>query len=219
MFLNLMFPGQKTWKPYWVEIRDRFFLDISAEYAKEPFTSFHLGVLKVRPSKDYPDRPDVLEFYDGEQFTQTSFWVFTYDPFDILEFFKNVCNAYKEWRQTVTQTRTPVVDRKFEVKPPGFFAGNVFWTIQEDKILIGKQNQTPTVHSIQDVQITPVTNTSRTGYFKLTLKGQDPLEEKCMNMEDMKKLLDAVYTNRFILKYPAEEAAPAPVAEPAPAAE
>jgi hypothetical protein len=44
MFLNLMLPGAKTWKPYWVVIHN-VWLDISAEYGKEPFTSFHIGVL------------------------------------------------------------------------------------------------------------------------------------------------------------------------------
>jgi hypothetical protein len=58
-----MVPGAKAWKPYWVEIREHW-LDISGEYGKDPFTSFHIVVLKVRPSRDYPDRPDVLEFCD-----------------------------------------------------------------------------------------------------------------------------------------------------------
>jgi hypothetical protein len=217
MFLNLMLPGAKTWKPYWVEVRGNF-LDISAEYGKDPFTSFHIGVLKVRPSKDYPDRPDVLEFYDGDGFTATHFYVFTYDPFDILDFFKLICNAYKEWRETVT-TRRRTLAFQCEVKPPGFFAGNVIWNVQPDRILIGKQGTTPAAHALADlVSITPLTNSSKAAIFKFATKqNADPVEERCQTLEQMKNLLDAIYTNAFILKLPPPEAAP-PAPEQAPPA-
>jgi hypothetical protein len=216
MFLNLMLPGAKTWKPYWVEVRDGW-LDISAEYGKDPFTSFHIGVLKVRPSKDYPDRPDVLEFYDGDGFTATHFYVFTYDPFDILEFFKAICNAYKGWREAVTQQRT-AQSFQCEVKPPGFFSGNVIWTVQPDRILIGKQGQNPAPTLLTDVaSITPLTNPSRAAYFTFaTRQNANPVEERCMGLDQMKGLLNAIYTNAFILKLPPPDAEPAPAAPPAP---
>jgi hypothetical protein len=215
MFLNLMLPGAKAWKPYWVEVRGSF-LDISAEYGKDPFTSFHIGVLKVRPSKDYPDRPDVLEFYDGDGFTATHFYAFTYDPFDILDFFKQICNAYKGWRDSATAQRRPL-SFQCEVKPPGLFAGNLVWNVQADRILIGKQGQNPTARALADlVSITPLTNSSKAALFKFATKqNPDPVEEKCANLEQMKNLLDAIYTNAFILKLPPPEpAAPEPAAEP-----
>jgi hypothetical protein len=214
MFLNLMLPGAKTWKPYWVEIHGSF-LDISAEYGKDPFTSFHIGVLKVRPSKEYPDRPDVLEFYDGDGLTATHFYVFTYDPFDILDFFKGICNSYKNWRDTVTSQRR-TLSFQCEVKPPGFFAGNVIWNVQADAILIGKSQQTPARTALTDVvSVTPMTNASKAAMFKFATKqNPDPVEERCMALEQMKGLLDAIYTNAFILKLPPP--APEPVAaEPA----
>jgi hypothetical protein len=215
MFLNLMLPGAKTWKPYWVEIRGSF-LDIAAEYGKDPFTSFHIGVLKVRPSKEYPDRPDVLEFYDGEGFTTTHFYVFTYDPFDILEFFKSICLAYKSWRETVSKQRSPKTAQA-EVKPPGFFAGQMIWNVQPDRILIGKQGQTPAPTLLTDiVSITPATNASKAGLFKFATKqATDPLEEKSTNLEQMKTLLEAIYTNQFILKLPPPGEEP-PAGAPAP---
>jgi hypothetical protein len=214
MFLNLMLPGAKTWKPYWVEIRGAF-LDIAAEYGKDPFTSFHIGVLKVRPSKEYPDRPDVLEFFDGEGFTTTHFYVFTYDPFDILEFFKSICTAYKSWRETVSKQRTPK-NAQAEVKPPGFFTGQVVWNVQADRIQIGKQGQNPTPTLLTDiVSITPATNSSKPGLFKFATKqNQDAVEEKCGNLEQMKVLLDAIYTNYFIVKLPPPGDEPPPQAPP-----
>jgi hypothetical protein len=215
MFLNLMLPGAKSWKPYWVEVHSNF-LDISAEYGKDPFTCFHIGVLKVRPSKEYPDRPDVLEFYDGDGLTATHFYVFTYDPFDILDFFKQICNSYKVWRDTVTAQRRPLTFQ-CEVKPPGFFAGNVNWIVQPDRILIGKAGQTPTTSLLADLlSITPLTNASKPAIFKFATKqNPDPVEERCTTLEQMKTLLDAIYTNAFILKLPPPEAA-APPAEPDP---
>jgi hypothetical protein len=214
MFLNLMLPGAKTWKPYWVEIRGPF-LDISAEYGKDPFTSFHIGVLKVRPSKEYPDRPDVLEFYDGDGFTATHFYVFTYDPFDILDFFKGICSAYTGWRDNVQATRRPL-SFQCEVKPPGFFSGNVVWNVTPDAILIGKAGQTPARIALQDlVSITPMTNASKVAMFRFATKqNPDPVEDRCMALDQMKNLIDAIYTNAFILKLPPPEAAPAPAADP-----
>ncbi|OHS97250.1 hypothetical protein TRFO_09497 [Tritrichomonas foetus] len=212
MFLNLMLPGAKNWKPYWVEVHDNF-LDIATEYGKEPFTSFHIGVMKVRPSKEYPDRPDVLEFYDGDGFTTTHFFVFTYDPFDILEFFKKICNAYKTWRDQITEHRE---SKSFqcEVKPPGFFAGNVQWSVNADRISIGKGNQTPQVIQLSEViSVTPVANVSKNAQFKFAWKqSPDPAEQRCTSMDNMKKLLDAIYTNKFIEKYPATATEAAPVA-------
>jgi hypothetical protein len=214
MFLNLMLPGAKTWKPYWVEIRGSF-LDISAEYGKDPFTSFHLGVLKVRPSKDYPDRPDVLEFYDGDGFTQTHFYVFTYDPFDILEFFKTLCTAYKGWREAVTQQRSPKTFQ-CEVKPPGFFTGQVVWNVQADRILIGKQGQTAAPTLLSDItSVTPTTNSSKPAILKVAVKpNTEPVEQKCGNVEQMKNLIDAIYTNQFILKLPPPDAEQRASADP-----
>lgn len=202
MFLNLMLPNAKTWKPYWVEIR-RPFLDISTEYGKEAFTSFHLGILKVRPSKDFPDRPDVLQFYDGDGLTTTEFSVFTYDPFDILEFFKEVANTYKEWRDQVLSQRKPIVDVQQEVRPPGFFAGAVVWNVQADRILIGKPNQAQqTTVMLQDIiSVTSSANQRSTTSFKFATKASsDPVEERCASLDGMKKLLDAIYTNAFLLK-------------------
>lgn len=209
MFLNLMLPGAKNWKPYWVDIREQF-LDISTEYGKEAFTSFHIGVLKVRPSKDYPDRPDVLEFYDGDGFTATHFHVFTYDPFDILEFFKKICNAYKEWRQNISQHHEAKT-LQCEVKPPGFFAGIVTWSVYADHIDIGKGNQTTCVQLSDIIAVTPVANPSKSAQFKFASKNQDPSEQRCTTMDNMKRLLDAIYTNKYIQKYPTPaEAAPVP---------
>lgn len=224
-----MFPGAKSWKPYWVEIRE-YYLDISTEYAKEPFTSYHIGVLKVRPSKDYPDRPDVLEFYDGDGFTSTHFFVFTYDPFDILEFFKTICTAYKGWREKVTEQRQPL-EFQCEVKPPGFFSGNVTWKVYQDRITIGKQGANPSTVMISDVvSITPGNNPSKAGTFRFATKQQtEPVDNKCTTIESMKKLLDAIYTNQFIPKLPPpgevqnQESEPtpyvAPVETPPPAPE
>jgi hypothetical protein len=212
-----MIPGAKVWKPYWVDVHGAF-LDISAEYGKDPFTSFHVGVLKVRPGKEYPDRPDVLEFYDGDGLTTTHFYVFTYDPFDILEFFKSICNSYKGWRDNVSATRQPA-QFQCEVKPPGFFSGNLIWNVQADAILMGKAGQPPTRVPLQDiVSITPMTNPSKVAVFKFATKqNQDPVEERCVGLDQMKILIDAIYTNAFILKLPPPDAAgPAPPAGEAP---
>ena len=210
MFLNLVLPGSKAWKPYWVEIKGCW-LDISLEYGKEPFTSFHIGVLKVRPSKEYPDRPNVLEFYDGDGFTTVHFYVFTYDPFDILDFFKSICNAYKKWREDVTTSHTPASNVTCEVKPPGLFSSPLIWTVFPEKISYKKpgkeeNNQTP----LSDIgTITPSANPSHVAYFKFSSKqNQDPQEQKCSNLEQMKSLLNAVYTNLFLNSNP-----PSPPAE------
>ncbi|KAH0792351.1 hypothetical protein GPJ56_003877 [Histomonas meleagridis] len=211
-----MFQGAKTWKPFWVEVKDNF-LNISTECGKEAFTSFHIGVLRVRPSKDYPDRPDVLELYDGDGFTATSFFVFTYDPFDILEFFKNVCNAYKSWRDNVTTNKTPI-QSQWDVKPPGFFSGNVTWQVNSDRICVQKNNVTQsTIMLNESFKITPQWNQSKAGLFKLQ-RGNEVSEIKCANNTQMKELLNAIYTNAFILKIPAQPAQPAQPQAPAPEA-
>ena len=200
MFLNLILPGQKTWKPYWVEIRDDGFLDISSEYGKEAFTSFHIGVLKVRPSKDYPDRPDVLEFYDGDGFTDVRFWVFTYDPFDILEFFKGICATYKQWREKVSNNPTPL-SFQCDIKPPGFFSGQVTWKVDATKVVITKGGKEESVIQLNQLtHITPCANSSKANTFKYSLKtGSDNGEHKCTSLANMKQLLDAIYTNKYIL--------------------
>ena len=208
MFLNLILPGAKTWKPYWVEIREEY-LDVSTEYGKEPFTSFHIGVLKVRPSKDYPDRPDVLEFYDGDGFTQVHFYVFTYDPFDILEFFKSICASYKEWREKIDNNPNPTTFQ-CEVKPPGFFSGNVEWKVFQDRIVIGKGGREDNLFLKDLVTITPSANPSHVAYFKYSTKLNNELgEHRCMNLENMKKFLNSIYTNAYILKKPQENNPPA----------
>jgi hypothetical protein len=54
-----------------------------------------------------------------------------------------------------------------------------------------------------------MTNPSRAAYFKFaTRQNPDPVEERCMGLEQMKNLLDAIYTNAFILKLPPPEAQP-----------
>ena len=208
MFLNLILPGAKTWKPYWVEIRDDGFLDISLEYGKEAFTSFHIGVLKVRPSKEYPDRPDVLEFYDGDNLTQVHFYVFTYDPFDILEFFKAICSRYKEWREKIQRENTPI-SFQCEIKPPGLFAGVVTWKVEAQRIVISKGSKEESVIDLNQLAtITPCANPSKPNSFKFTLKsGTENNEHRCQSLENMKKLLDAIYTNAYILKKSQEGAA------------
>ena len=207
MFLNLILPGTKTWKPYWVDIRDGF-LDIATEYGKDPFTSFHIGVLKVRPSKEFPDRPDVLEFYDGDGFTQVHFYVFTYDPFDILEFFKTICANYKQWRETIQNEKQPK-EFSCDVKPPGFFAGQVQWNVTKDSITIRKGGKDESVIPIESLQsITPCPNPSKVASFKYTVKnGSENNEHKCASLDSMKKLLDAIYTNAFLRKSETEPAA------------
>lgn len=215
-----MLPGAKSWKPYWVDIRDNF-LDISTEFGKDPFTSYHIGVLKVRPSKEYPDRPDVLEFYDGDGFTATHFFVFTYDPFDILEFFKKVCNAYKTWRQQILESRQTKT-YSCDIKPPGFFAGNVTWTVTQANIEISKGNQIQQTIPLSDINtVTPTAIQNKSAQFKFSWKQQsDVAEYRCSSLDNMKKLLDAIYTNRFIEKNPpSQPAAPSPAAEQAPSAE
>jgi hypothetical protein len=206
MFLNLILPGAKTWKPYWIEIRDCF-LDISTEYGKEPFTSFHIGVLKVRPSKEFPDRPDVLEFYDGDGLTQVRFYVFTYDPFDILEFFKAICAKYKEWREKIQNDKQPIT-YSCDVKPPGFFAGQVQWNVSKDNITIKKGGKEESVIPIENLTtITPCANSSKPNSFKYTTKsGGDNSEHKCTTLDNMKQLLDAIYTNAYIHKSETEPA-------------
>ena len=207
MFLNLILPGAKTWKPYWVEIRDDGFLDISTEYGKEAFTSFHIGVLKVRPSKEFPDRPDVLEFYDGDGLTHVHFYVFTYDPFDILEFFKAICASYKQWRETIARENSPITFQT-DIKPPGFFSGQVTWKVEAQRIVItkgGKEESTIALNQLQT--ITPCANPSKPASFKYTLKsGGDNNEHKCTTLDNMKKLLNAIYTNAYILKTSTEGA-------------
>ena len=202
-----MFQGAKAWKPYWVEIKDNF-LDISNESGKEPIVSFHIGVLKVRPSKDYPDRPDVLEFYDGDGFTNTCFFVFTYDPFDFLSFFKDICSAYKGWRDDVTQKRTPI-EETCEIKQGGFFSGVNVWAVDKDKIrILTKNNQLQTTIQLTDnFKFTPAWNSSKGCTFKPQLKpNENQNEVKCSSNQDMKKLLNAIYTNAFILKLQKESA-------------
>ena len=207
MFLNLILPGQKTWKPYWVEIREDGFLDISSEYGREAFTSFHIGVLKVRPSKEYPDRPDVLEFYDGDGFTQVHFYVFTYDPFDIIEFFKGISATYKQWRDKVSNSPTPLTFQ-CDIKPPGFFSGLVTWKVEANRSVITKGGKVESVIQLSQLQnITPCANSSKANTFKYTLKnGGDNSEHRCQSLENMKKLLDAIYTNAYILKSQSEPA-------------
>jgi hypothetical protein len=178
----------------------------------------HIGVLKVRPSREYPDRPDVVEFYDGDGLTTTRFFVFTYDPFDILEFFKSICTAYKSWRGTVTSRREPLLFQ-CEVKPTGFFASAVQWKVEPTRILIGKPGQTQTPILLQDVlSITPMTLSSRPGLFKFATKqSPEPTEYKAVGLDEMKKLLDAIYTNIFILRLPPENTQTSPHADvPAP---
>ena len=201
-----MFQGAKTWKPFWVEVKDNF-LNISTECGKEAFTSFHIGVLKVRPSKEYPDRPDVLEIYDGDGFTTTSFFVFTYDPFDILEFFKQVCDAYKGWRDGVA-SKGPI-EYQCEVKPPGFFSGNVTWHVEPDRISVQKNNVQQNTIMLNENKFTPQWNQSKAGLFKLQ-KGSGASEIKCTSNQQMKELLNAIYTNAFIMKLNSQPAQPPP---------
>lgn len=199
----------KQWKPFWVELNG-FFLDISAEYGKDPFTSFHIGVLKIRPSTENQDRPDVLEFYDGDDLTQVQFSVFTYDPFDIIEFFKNVSETYKKWRETVATERRAVT-YQCEVKPPGFFAGTYQFSVYPDKLAVGKVGQAPTQYNLQDVgSITPLSNPSKPSMFKFTQKSQDSSEYKVNNSQQFKELLNAFYSNAFILKLPSGDQAAEP---------
>jgi hypothetical protein len=107
------------------------------------------------------------------------------------------------------------------VKPPGFFAGQLIWSVQTDRILIGKQGQTPAPTLLTDIlSITPATNSSKPGLFKFATKqNQDAVEEKCTNLEQMKALLEAIYTNQYILKLPPPgeqpEGAPPAAAPPA----
>jgi len=216
MFLNLVLPGSKVWKPYWVEIKGCW-LDISAEYGKEPFTSFHIGVLKVRPSKEYPDRPNVLEFYDGDGFTQVHFYVFTYDPFDILDFFKSICDEYKKWR---SEARAPPAPVSCDVKPIGLFQSNQTWTVYSDKITYRKPGKDETAQTpLSEISsITPSANSSHVAYFKFTGSRQnsDPVEQKCSTLDQMKALLNAFYTNRFLASPQANTVQQAPAAAPAP---
>ena len=201
----MMINNAKNWKPYWVEVREGF-LEISTEYNKEPFTAFHVGVLKVRPSKEFPDRPDVLEFYDGDGFTSTHFFVFTYDPFDILEFFKNICNEYKAWRDRVSEARE-YKTCSCEVKPPGFFAGNVTWVVSKTDIKIQKGNQVTQTIPLSDIlAVTPIANVSKTAQFKLSSRqNHDSGEQRCTSLQNMKTLLDTIYTNKFLDKYPKQQ--------------
>ena len=78
MYLNFILPGSKTWKSYWTEI-NKCWLDISIESGKEPFASFHIGELRVSPTKLYQDRPNVIEFSDAHGFTTVHFFVFTFE--------------------------------------------------------------------------------------------------------------------------------------------
>jgi hypothetical protein len=93
------------------------------------------------------------------------------------------------------------------VKAPGFFSGSVIWNVQSDTILIGKQGQTASPTPLPDIiSATPLTNPSRATSFKFaTQQNRDPVEERCTALDRMKALLDAIYTNAFILKIPSPE--------------
>jgi hypothetical protein len=98
----------------------------------------------------------------------------------------------------------------------------VIWNVQPDRILIGKQGQKPTSHALADlVLVTPLTNSSKTAIFTFATKqNQDPVEERCATLEQMKGLINAIGTNAFILKLPPPDpmaqsaAAPRLAAEP-----
>ncbi len=179
-------------------------MNISVEYGKEPFTSFHLGVLKLRLSKDFPDRPDVIEFYaDQECFSSIRFHVFTYDSFDTLNFFSQVCKANKKWKEDI-------VGRKIEpsrvqitnLKPPGFFNGTQVWTVQENRIMInktGKDDQNSVL--LESICVTPSASPSHPMSFRYSPNpSTDPILIKCPSINEMKQLLDAIYNNAFIQK-------------------
>ena len=114
-------------------------------------------------------------------------------------------------RQNISTSHEPKTF-KCEVKPPGFFAGNVIWNVSADRIDVGKGNQTQTYLLSDVIAVTPVANPSKSAQFKFASKNSDPSEQRCMTMDNMKKLLDAIYTNKFIQKYPTQE-------EPAPSSQ
>ncbi|KAH0794477.1 hypothetical protein GPJ56_001502 [Histomonas meleagridis] len=211
MFLNIMIQGAKTWKPYWVEVKDNF-INISADNGKEPFVSYHIGVLKVRPTNNYADRPDVLEFYDGDGFTSVSFFVFTYDPFDILDFFNQVCFAYKSWRESVATDRQPIKGYQCSnIKVPGIFTGNTTWQLESDRINILKSNAIQNTINLKDMKITPLW---KGGAFKLQITSTGNETEYKLDNQHMRELLDKIYKNAFILKLPNQQPTATPEATP-----
>lgn len=212
MFLNIFFKNAKSWKPYWVTINGQF-MDISTDYGKDIIASFHIGVMKVRPSKDYPDRPDVLEFYPGdENLTFAGFHVFTYDPFDILKFFKDICSAYKSWRDDVAARMTPIITSR-DIKSSAIFASSNTWKVEKDKIVVMRSNQLQsTIPLSENYRFT--TKYDKPYTFAAQVKeGENGQDQKCQNIADMKELLNAIYTNAFILKLQSQTPAPQAAAE------
>ncbi|OHT03661.1 hypothetical protein TRFO_28842 [Tritrichomonas foetus] len=208
MFLNIYFPStggkaQKSdFKPYWVEIHEPF-LDISAEYAKEPFTSFHLGVLKVAATKDFSDRPDVLEFTGTDNMTSAHFYVFTYDPFDILDFYKMTSAAIKKWKEQVAAKKEKI-SFQAEVKPTGIsiFKSNFTWSVQPDKVSVGKGSQASdnTLYN-EIVSLTPIGIPSKPATFKfVTKQSPEGNDQRCTSVDQMKGLMNAVFNNWYLLK-------------------
>ena len=198
MFLNLCFGSQKGWKTYWVEIKDSF-LEISTEYQKPPFIAFHLGTLKVRPTKNFPEKPDVLEFYDEEGFSKASFFVFTYDPFDILQFFNDVSNTFKSWRERVSSERRRL-QFNGEIKQSGFLSRPYKWTVSETSVTIPKGGKDEVVPFTREEIgfFTPSIKSGKIGVFTYTSKNSQETEYKCTDLAQMKELLDAIYTNEYI---------------------
>ena len=200
MYLNLAFSIQKGWKSFWVVLRDCW-LDISTENGKEPFSSFHLGILKVRPCQEFQDYPNVLEFFDDEGFTDIRFYAFSYDPYDFLEFFKAICEIYKKWRNNLKDYPLPK-GCQCEVKASTFLAPSIVWIVHPEKIILKKAGKDSSTILLQDIQqCNPSCTTSRIGYFKYVTKkpNSEPIESKCINLEQMKTLLDSIYTNKFLL--------------------
>ena len=205
MFLNIYFQNQTgksekvEFKPYWVTVRDQF-LDLSADYGKDPFTSFHLGVLHVQAARDFTERPDVLEFVSNDGMMNTHFFVFTYDPFDILDFYKMAVQAGKKWNEELIMKSEMVTLKSVDVKSSGFIKSNTQYNVFPDHISIGKTNTTD-VYYKDIVSLTPVPNPKTIASFRLaTTQNQNGSEQICTSIEQFKKLMNAVFSNWVLIK-------------------
>ena len=193
MLINLFLPGAKGWKSYWVNINKEW-LEIAEDCDKGPFTAFHIGILRAKPSKDFPDRPDVLEFFDGEGFANIHFYAFSYDPFDFYEFTKFVSSSFRNWQDTVMssrQTKTYSCEVKSQKK---FFSTNSSWQVCPDRIRRGKNSE---ITFSEITNVIPCSSSSHS--FKFVTKREE-FEERCPDLATMKELLGALYNNMFIWK-------------------
>lgn len=214
MFLNINYQGKKEWKPFWVSF-DNFYLNISQEHGKDPIVSYHIGVMQIKLSTEHPDKPDVLEFVPMEGFTSVSFCVFTYDPFDIINFYKTFKEKKTEWENAIRSNPPIVLQSPIEVKTTNLISKTLVWSVNETFVSRVKRgsDQSMNVYFNEIKSVTPINNPSHVGSFSFVFNDTSN-EYRPKDLQSMRTLLNAIYFNKakmLSLQTPEEPAPPAPV--------